>query len=142
MLKVLSSILCDLDPKVKVIGQKAGICDGLPSTSALVLLDFVVCRFLFTKLKISKSYFRNTTRVPNSFNPHQTRHFVGSGLCPNFSQRSADDTSRQIVKIKIMIKNWRKPQNVQTLSQVFLDTHTHTHARTHAHTHTQPEMTL
>ena len=37
MLKVLSSILCDLDPKVKVIGQKAGICDGEPSTSALVL---------------------------------------------------------------------------------------------------------
>ena len=36
MLKVLSSILCDLDPKVKVIGQKAGICDGVPSTSALV----------------------------------------------------------------------------------------------------------
>ena len=27
MLKVLSSILCDLDPKVKVIGQKAGICE-------------------------------------------------------------------------------------------------------------------
>ena len=38
MLKVLSSILCDLDPKVKVIGQKAGICDGVPSTSALVLV--------------------------------------------------------------------------------------------------------
>ena len=36
MLKVLSSILCDLDPKVKVIGQNAGICDGVPSTSALV----------------------------------------------------------------------------------------------------------
>ena len=36
MLKVLSSILCDLDPKVKVIGQKAGICDDVPSTSALV----------------------------------------------------------------------------------------------------------
>ena len=30
MLKVLSNILCDLDPKVKVIGQKAGICDGVP----------------------------------------------------------------------------------------------------------------
>ena len=29
--------LCDLDPKVKVIGQKASICDGVPSTSALVL---------------------------------------------------------------------------------------------------------
>ena len=40
MLKVLSNILCDLDPKVKVIGRKAGICDGVPSTSALVLFDF------------------------------------------------------------------------------------------------------
>ena len=40
MLKVLSSILCDLDPKVKVIGQKAGICDGVPSTSALVCFCF------------------------------------------------------------------------------------------------------
>ena len=38
MLKVLSYILCDLDPKVKVIGQKAGICDGVPSTSALVFI--------------------------------------------------------------------------------------------------------
>ena len=38
MLKVLSSILCDLDPKVKVIGHKAGICDGVPSTSALVYI--------------------------------------------------------------------------------------------------------
>ena len=36
MLKVLSYILCDLDHKVKVIGQKAGICDGVPSISALV----------------------------------------------------------------------------------------------------------
>ena len=36
MLKVLSNSLCDLDPKVKVIGQEAGICDGVPSTSALV----------------------------------------------------------------------------------------------------------
>ena len=43
MLKVLSNILCDLDPKVKVIGQKAGICDGVPSTSALVFmyLDYI-----------------------------------------------------------------------------------------------------
>ena len=36
MLKVLSYILCDLDPKIKVVGQKVGICDGVPSTSALV----------------------------------------------------------------------------------------------------------
>ena len=42
MLKVLSNILCDLDPKVKVIGQKAGICDGVPSTSALVLTYFTL----------------------------------------------------------------------------------------------------
>ena len=39
MLKVLSNILCDLDPTVKVIGQKAGICDGVPSTSALVTFE-------------------------------------------------------------------------------------------------------
>ena len=38
MLKVLSYILCDLDPKVNVIGQKAGICDGVPSTSGFVKL--------------------------------------------------------------------------------------------------------
>ena len=38
MLKVLSYILYDLDPKVKVIGQKAGICDGVTSTSALVII--------------------------------------------------------------------------------------------------------
>ena len=37
MQKVLSYILSDLDPKVKVIGKKkAGICDGVPSTAALV----------------------------------------------------------------------------------------------------------
>ena len=41
MLKVLSSILYDLDPKIKVIGQKAGICDGVPLTSALVFTEFV-----------------------------------------------------------------------------------------------------
>ena len=46
MLKVLSSILCDLDPKVKVIGQKAGICDGVPSTSALVLFYFHASLFV------------------------------------------------------------------------------------------------
>ena len=28
--------MCDLDPKVKAIGKKAGICDGVPSTVALV----------------------------------------------------------------------------------------------------------
>ena len=42
MLKILSNILCDLDPKVKVIGQKAGICDGVPSTSALVIIIIII----------------------------------------------------------------------------------------------------
>ena len=42
MKKVLSYILCDLDPKVKVIGQKAGICDGVPLTSALVIFSKMV----------------------------------------------------------------------------------------------------
>ena len=47
MLKVLSYILCDLDPKVKVIGQKAGICDGVPSTSALVIINMMLGCFAF-----------------------------------------------------------------------------------------------
>ena len=34
MLRVLGNILCDFDPKVKVIGKKAGICDGVPMTAA------------------------------------------------------------------------------------------------------------
>ena len=51
MLKVLSNVLCDLDPKVKVIGQKAGICDGVPSTSALVSYFFTprfFCDYTFS----------------------------------------------------------------------------------------------
>ena len=35
--RVLGNILCNLDPKVKVKGKKAGICDCVPSTAALVL---------------------------------------------------------------------------------------------------------
>ena len=46
MLKVLSNILCDLDPKVKVIGQKADICYGVPSTSALVGGIFQILTYL------------------------------------------------------------------------------------------------
>ena len=59
MLKVLNFILCYLDPKVKVIGQKAGICDGVPSTSALVCnyvclsVGLSVCKLFFLS-KISK----------------------------------------------------------------------------------------
>ena len=57
MLKVLSSILCDLDPKVKVIGQKAGICDGVPSTSALVIYYFQIYSFIWF-LRLS-THFEN-----------------------------------------------------------------------------------
>ena len=50
MLKVLSNILCDLDPTVKVIGQKAGICDGVPSTFALVFI-VLICTTGFTAIE-------------------------------------------------------------------------------------------
>ena len=46
MLKVLSYISCDLDPEVKVIGQKAGICSGVPSTSALVIYLLQLLKFV------------------------------------------------------------------------------------------------
>ena len=63
MLKVLSNILCDLDPKVKVIGQKAGICDGVPSTSALVCIILSQRRMILgsiLRLCLSIIYIRNT----------------------------------------------------------------------------------
>ena len=49
MQKVLSYILCDLDPKVKIIGKKAGICDGVPSTAALV---FYLLSVLITSIDV------------------------------------------------------------------------------------------
>ena len=70
MLKVLSNILCDLESKVKVIGQKAGICDGVPSTSALVILLLSSADF-FSKLPFSKKSFWNTIRVSNGLDPDQ-----------------------------------------------------------------------
>ena len=57
MLKVLSSILCDLDPKVKVIGQKAGICDGVPWTSALVFDKIWLHRYIFFVLCKRLAFF-------------------------------------------------------------------------------------
>ena len=56
MLKVLSSILCDLDSKVKALGQKAGICDGVPSTSALVLC-YVIDMILKSTSHILQIYY-------------------------------------------------------------------------------------
>ena len=61
MLLVLSNILCDLDPKVKITGKKTGICDGVPSTSALVII------VMNTDKKIS-FYFKFTkTRKIDAF---------------------------------------------------------------------------
>ena len=45
--------MCDLDPKVKVIGKKAGICDGVPSTAALVIINIDF-------LKLNLSFLSNT----------------------------------------------------------------------------------
>ena len=56
MLKVLSNILCDLDPKVKFIGQKAGICDGVPSTSALVS-NLFPCRPIYKIFQSGLPFF-------------------------------------------------------------------------------------
>ena len=64
MLKVLSSILCDLDPKVKVLGQKAGICDGVPSTSALVLYVFVALCPKSTAMVMAGQSVHLTTLFP------------------------------------------------------------------------------
>ena len=36
MQRVLGNILCDLDPKVKVKGKKAGICNIVALTATLV----------------------------------------------------------------------------------------------------------
>ena len=58
MLKVLSNILCDLDPKVKVIGQKAGICDGVPMTSALVFFSNTISVTIW--FQIRQDIFSNT----------------------------------------------------------------------------------
>ena len=43
--------LCDLDPKVKVIGKKAGICDGVPSTAALVIAPDKAAYCVFTQFR-------------------------------------------------------------------------------------------
>ena len=38
MKRVLGNLLCNLNPKVKVKGKAVGICDGVPSTAALIIL--------------------------------------------------------------------------------------------------------
>ena len=84
MLKVLSNILCDLDPKVKVIGQKAGICDGVPSTSALVTLVLGAQK---NRLYETFSWVSTTNALRNKTLIHvRTKygfHIVHKVLCKN-----------------------------------------------------------
>ena len=62
----------------------------------------LLCRLLiYFKINFFEKFFQEyTIRVPNSLDPDQARHFLGPDLGPNCFQRlSADDTSRQRVKI-------------------------------------------
>ena len=44
-----------LTPKVKVIGKKVGICDGVPSTAALVFNCVLVVIWLLISVSLSRS---------------------------------------------------------------------------------------
>ena len=57
---MLSYILCDLDPKVKVLGKKTGICAGVPSTAALVQ---------FVEVKESQPQNPEFKNIPKNFHP-------------------------------------------------------------------------
>ena len=85
MLKVLSSILCDLDPKVKVIGQKAGICDGVPSTSALVLFDVILYVSLSTIFQLCRDGSSFVCLIRLFMCHQQSFSYVGTGL-PGLNQ--------------------------------------------------------
>ena len=84
MLKVLSSILCDLDPKVKVIGQKAGICDDVN--------DFCSSFSCFCHLlNCFQLIIYGTLPMSNSLDSDRARLSVGPDLGPNCLQRSSAD---------------------------------------------------
>ena len=50
---VLSNILCNHEPKVKVKSEKAGICDGVPSTAFKFHLVFVMLSRLLISALLS-----------------------------------------------------------------------------------------
>ena len=55
------------------------------------------CLLIFFKINFFENSFRNTTRVSNSLDPDETRHFAGPQpyLGPNYLKKlSADDTWR------------------------------------------------
>ena len=52
----------------------------------------------------TKLHMFNLPQLIHSLDPVQARHFVGPDLSPNFLERlSADDTSRQRVKVGVVI---------------------------------------
>ena len=59
---------------------------------------FMLSADFFFKINFLRNSFRNTTRVSNSLDPDQARHYVGPDLVPKCLQKlSADDTRRQRV---------------------------------------------
>ena len=44
MWRVLSNILCNHDPNVKVKSEEAGICNDLPSTAVKLKIMFVIAQ--------------------------------------------------------------------------------------------------
>ena len=94
--------MCDLDPKVKVIGKKAGICDGVPSTAALVLFlsmlfyfsCFYCCLLTFLEINFFKKNFQECYQTVKWFGFRSGQRSVGPDQGPNCLQRlSADDKS-------------------------------------------------
>ena len=55
--------MCDLDPKVKVLGQKAGICDGVPLTSTLVSFKIVVLYILVYWSKENFIFYTTSLKI-------------------------------------------------------------------------------
>ena len=71
------------------------LCCSQVILHAFLSTDVICCCCCFLIIFL-KNYFRNTTRVSNSFGPDQARQHVGPGLGTNCLQRlSADDTCRQ-----------------------------------------------
>ena len=63
--------------------------------------SFLSADIFFQNQLFRKISFRNTTRVSNSLDPDQARHFVRPDLDPNCLRNlSSEDSSRQRVKPK------------------------------------------
>ena len=59
---------------------------------------------IFQNLFFSKTSFRNTVRVSNSFDPDQARHIVGPDLYPKCLHNiSADDTCRHSIFLRLQV---------------------------------------